>query len=978
MKPKSISVSDQLPRRDSGQSINFASSPVELGIAVERLMQRLVLMFLLPGLSGLSLVAQVSGGNVPSEVQVQKGTIDGRVEDPDHIALQGARIELQPTGLTAVSDDQGQFTIPGEPPGIYTLTVSYIGFSQFAVSVVVTAGRVAQVDAPLGIGLVNQEVVVRGEREHGELEALNRERTADTIIEVLPAEVITSLPNTNVADALGRLPGVSLERDEGEGKYVQIRGTEPRLSNVTINGVHVSSPERDVRNVKLDVIPADLVESIEVSKTLSANQDGDAIGGSVNLVTRSADDVPFYSITGMGGYTPIVNGRWLTQADATISQRFGREKKLGVAFGGSYDFNGRGYNNIEPAPGSQDFGSGPVPVYTGIHIREYIFRRNRYGFAGTLDYRLKNGSSAYVRGLFSEFKDFGDTWNVNESLGNLLTPTTSDNTGNVVIRHLNRTPEQRIYSVAAGERLNRGPYLFDYQFAVSRERQDGQFPSAYFNGPSNVAFGIDTRNPTTPKFPVLNGVNINDPTAYTFDHIIGAVDPVRELDLEGSASLSRHYLVGSHFGSFEVGGKVRNGDKTNKTYEPVYVATGNPVLQYTQVLGTGPKDPNFYFGQYKLPPLSNYNKILALIAANPTAVTLDVNSTRARSDPNNYHTIERIYAGYAMNTITFGRARIETGVRIETTQSHFTGYHVAFDANGNYVSTTPVTGSNLYVNALPSVNVQFAITPNTDVRAGYGRGIARPNFSDLPPYILETDQGNPPQVAVGNPALKPTLANNFDLLGERYLKPVGIIQAGVFYKELKDPIFLVQSQITSGPFTGFTQFQPTNGTQAHIFGFEAAYQQLFTFLPGFINGLGVSANYSHTASKAVVPHRAVDPALVRQGPNNWNLGVTYDKRRLSLRLGLTHNDAYIYQYNYVDGTDLGPKGPNGDVYTYAHTQLDAQGSYRLKPRLKLIVSLLNLNNEVFGFYQGRPQYPTQREFYGPSFAVGFRWSSANE
>jgi len=285
---------------------------------------------------------------------------------------------------------------------------------------------------------------------------------------------------------------------------------------------------------------------------------------------------------------------------------------------------------------------------------------------------------------------------------------------------------------------------------------------------------------------------------------------------------------------------------------------------------------------------------------------------------------------------------------------------------------------NLYVNVLPSVQFQYVFTPDTSLRAGYGRGIARPNFSDLPPCILETDSGNPPQVAVGNPALRPTLANNFDLLVERYLRPVGVIQAGVFYKDLKDPIFLVQSQITSGQFAGFTQFQPTNGTQAHIFGFEAAYQQLFTFLPGLASGLGVSANYSHTTSRAVVPQRSLDPALVRQGPNNWNLGVTYDKRRLSLRLGLTHNDAYIYQYNYVDGADLGLRGPNGDVYAYAHTQLDAQGSYRLKPGLKLIVSLLNLNNEVFGFYQGSPQYPTQREFYGPSFAVGIRWSNSKE
>lgn len=907
------------------------------------------------------------------------GTVQGHTMDPQRVALQGARVELQPTGLKAVSDDQGQFFIPGVPAGNYTLTVSYIGFSTFSTPTTVTAGQVMQVEAVLKIGAVSEDVIVRGEREHGEIEAINRERTADTIVEVLPAEVITSLPNTNVADALGRLPAVSLERDEGEGKYIQIRGTEPRLSNVTINGVHISSPERDVRNVKLDIIPADLVESIEVSKTLSANQDGDAIGGSVNLVTRSADDEPFYSITGLVGYTPIVNGRWLTEEDATFTQRFGQEKRLGVAFGGSYDFNGRGYNNIEPAPGSQNFGSGDVPVYTGIHVREYIFRRHRYGFAGTLDYHLHNGSSAYVRGLFSEFKDFGDTWNVNESVGNLLTPTTSDATGSVVIRHLNRTPEQRIYSVTAGEHLNFGQYLLDYQFAVSRERQDGQFPSAYFNGPSTVAFGIDTTQPSTPKFPVLNGININDPRLYTFDHIIGADDPVRELDLEGSISLARHYLFGSHFGSFEVGTKIRNGDKTNVTYEPVYVATGNPALPYTQVLGDAPTDPNFYFGQYTLPPLSNYDKILAFIAANPNAVTLDVNSTKARSDPNNYHTVERIYAAYAMNTLNFGRARIETGVRIETTQSHFTGYHVTFDTNGNYVATTPVLGDNTYVNVLPSVNIQYAFTPSTDIRVGYGRGIARPNFADLPPYVLETDQGNPPQVALGNPALHATTANNFDILAEHYLKPVGIIQAGVFYKDMQDPIFSVLGPVlTSGKYTGFQPTQPINGTTAHILGVEASYRQLFTFLPSLLSGFGVSVNYSYTTSKAAVPQRSVDPALVRQGPNNWNVNVTYDKRRLSARLGLTHNDAYIYQYNFVDGAPLGPSGPNGDVYTYAHTQLDAQVSYRLKPRLKLIVSLLNLNNEVFGFYQGSPIYPTQREFYSPSYAFGIRWSNSKE
>ncbi len=952
-------------------------SPPSTGFVVAVTFRFLLLFSLVCGLE-VSLWARIPSAAQPDD----KGIVSGRVMGPDRVALQGARLELYPLGLTAVSDSQGQFAIADVPPGTYTLHVSYIGFAPFSAPVSVSAGAIVQTEALLSIESLSQQVVVRGERERGEIEALNRERTADTIIQVLPAEVITSLPNTNVADALGRLPGVSLERDEGEGKYIQIRGTEPRLSNVTINGVRITSPESDVRTIKLDVIPAVLVESIEVSKTLSANQDGDAIGGSVNLVTRTADDEPYYAVSGIYGYSPIINGRQLSQFDGTVAKRVGREKRLGLALTGSYDYNPRGFNNIEPAPGTNDFGDGrgPVAVFSGIHLREYQYRRHRFGFAGSADYRLNNDSSIYIRGLFADFRDFGDTWNTEVNVGDLQSQSSSSPNGYVQLRHLNRTPQQKIFSIAAGQKLTLNHYFLDYQLAVSRSRQDGQFPSTYFRSPKIVQFGIDTSNPLAPKFPVVNGIDINDPTLYTFTKTVLADDHVRALDLEGSISLARHYLFGSHFGSFEVGAKVRNGNKRNQTNEPVYVATGMPALQYSQVLGNAPKDPDFYSGNYSLPPFSDYNKILAFLAANPAALTLDVNATHARSDPNYYHTNERVYAGYAMNTFNFGRARLQAGIRFETTQSNFLGYHVTFDANGDYVSTDPVRGNNTYTNFLPSIQFQYAITPNTSIRAGYGRGIARPNFSDLPPFIVENDQGPGQSVTLGNPALRPTKANNFDLLLEHYLKPVGIIQVGLFYKDLSDPIFSVTSPVplTTGPFAGFIPTQPTNGTKAHILGVEATYQQLLTFLPGLLNGLGLFANYSYTTSKAAVPNRAIDPALARQGPSNWNVDVTYDKRRLSARLGLTHNDAYIYLYNFQDGAPLGVKGPNGDQYTYAHTQLDFQSSYRLHGGLKFIVSLLNLNNEVFGFYQGSPIYPIQREFYGRTYMFGLRWTNSKE
>ena len=267
--------------------------------------------------------------------------------DASQGVLPGARVELQPTGKSAISNGQGEFTITDIVPGRYTLTVSYVGFDPFSTDVNVTGDAASRVEAVLQIGKHNEVVTVSGGRERGEVEAINIEKTADNIVQVLPNEVITSLPNTNIADAVGRLPSVSLERDEGEGKYIQIRGTEPRLSNVTIDGIHVPSPE-GVRNVKLDVIPADLVDMVEINKTLSANQDADAIGGSVNLVTKRATDKPYVTVLGMGGYTPISGNRNLYQFDATAGQRFGTDKKIGLLFGGSYDYNARGIDDLEP------------------------------------------------------------------------------------------------------------------------------------------------------------------------------------------------------------------------------------------------------------------------------------------------------------------------------------------------------------------------------------------------------------------------------------------------------------------------------------------------------------------------------------------------------------------------------------------------------------------------------------------------------
>jgi TonB-dependent receptor len=925
--------------------------------------------------------------------QGSKASITGYVADSAGGVLQGASVTVQPGGNSSVSDNAGQYSVTNLPAGKYTITISYSGFAAFTKEVELTAGQTLSLDAVLQVAPSDQSISVHGDLQ-GEAEQIQIQKTSDDIVNVLSADVITSLPNANIADAVGRLPGVTLERDEGEGKYVQVRGTEPRLTNVTVEGINVPSPEVAVRQVKLDVIPADLVDAVVLEKTLSASQDGDAIGGTVDLKLKNAGDQPTLIFSGIGGYTPILGGRYVGQTSATVGQRFGASKQFGALIGFTYDYNGRGIDDIEPGI---DVGYA-APTYDSLDLREYRYQRTRWGLGGGADDRLSKDSDVYLHYLYSDFKDWGNKWvyTLNDDVCEPPAPGQPPCTPPIITPDVPQfTTSQRIPDYWIGSISGGGKHVFSnswlaWDTSVSNGRENGAAgnPGVSFgyNGSASCAYDpAATKTPYRPQWVsgtgngpcVYPGSPIFDPTQYAMTEFDTSAGPTDQVSLQGSATYGRNYKWGSHDGTLQFGAKIRNSHDYQNAISPVWDPNGTYLM--SQFL-SGFKNSDYYNGSYSMGPVTSYSKLNSFFINNPGDFTEDVSSTHLGSDSANYNLTERVTAGYVMNTLRSGRWSLQTGLRLEATQLDILGFNVTNDINGNWTGTAPVRTNQWYIDPLPSVQLRYQITANSDIRAVYGRGISRPNPYDLVPYSTVDQSTNPYTISVGNPNLKPEHANDFDILYEHFLQPYGVVQAGFFYKQLIDPIYYTNSLDTTSPLCP-TPTCPTstivNGSNAHVGGIELAYLQHFGMLPSFLSGLGIAANYTYTYSQAHgIAGRTDSPALQRQAPNSFNIGPSYDRGRLSVHLGMTYNGAMIYQYQYMPSSDpsnLGLKGPAGDIYLYSHFQVDAQASYRVHAGLSLLVQGENLTNEVFGFYTGSPIYVDQREYYKPTYSVGFRW-----
>ncbi len=437
------------------------------------------------------------------------------------------------------------------------------------------------------------------------------------------------------------------------------------------------------------------------------------------------------------------------------------DKRLGVIVSGSYDYNGRGIDDIEPVPTILT-GTASTPGFSSMDLREYKYDRSRYGVGGNVDYKLGANSTLFVRTLFSDFRDYGHRWDYA-----LATNDTIPGANLPGFNTERRLGDYQVASLILGGNHSIRNWQINWEGSVARSRMLNPIAGGesitsfnYIGSTSNCQYNpAANKGIYRPQFTADCFGEAYDPNNFALSTISQANHGVSaQLNLQGSASLGHSYEVGSHFGVFQLGGWFSNAHKFDNSYENDY--TPNNTVLMSQFIN-GFKNSNYYDGSYQYGPIADWEKVNSFLAANLSSFTPTSNYG---GNTDNFNLIERVSAGYLMNTFDFGRFSIYAGVRFEGTQDHT----LSFD---NTAGTLSVKGNNSYVSTLPSASLRFRIDNSSDVRLAYGRGISRPDPQFLT-FATSIDTSTfPPTLTVGNPALKPEFANNYDVLYERFLKP---------------------------------------------------------------------------------------------------------------------------------------------------------------------------------------------------------------
>lgn len=756
---------------------------------------------------------------------------------------------------------------------------------------------------------------------------------------IVAADQIGSFPDLNAAEAVARIPGISIERDQGEGRYVLVRGTEARLNAVLLDGERLPSPEGDIRNVMLDTVPSDLLQAIEVSKALTADMDGDAIGGTVNLVTRSASSRPHAQVTIAGGYNALMEDAGQFLGTFSFGRRFA-DGRIGAIVGGSMNRSNRGSDSFEAAYDDGDLEE--------LDIRDYTIRRDRDGVNGSLDFTITPESRLTLRGTYASLGD-------DEARRRTVFKPLD---GEVEKEMKDRYEIAELFSgSAAWERAMASGATLDARISagLGREDEPTRFDTTFRQEGVEISPNVSPSS-IDPDNIQPNAANL-DFGAFVLDEQLQEINYTRERDVTGQFNWRAPLATRSdQVVFFKAGAKFRHKNKLRDNDWEVFESDDD--LGMAGYLDGAFSTPGFLDGRYDPLPV-----LVRDMRGMRNAVAGDVEFD-FESDATDYEASENTIAAYAMGEIYRGRLTLLPGLRYERTSIDYTGYRVGFDDEGDYESTNRLTGTSDYGVLMPMVHARLALDDSTNLRAAVTRTLARPDYYSLVPYELVFREDE--ELERGNSDLRPTTSWNLDLMAEHYFRSVGIVSGGLFYKRLTDYIYpFTFEEDRNG--TTFDVLQPLNGDSAWLYGVELALQNQLRFLPGALSSLGVYANYTFTDSEATFPGRAEGVStLPGQSRHVGNLAVWFE------RWGFSGKASWNFHGKYI--AEVGEEAAD-DVYYDNHDQLDLSFSLGVTPRLRVFADINNVTNEPLRYFKGVTTRPQQEEYYRwwSTFGIKANW-----
>ena len=908
---------------------------------------------------------------------VKQGTIRGRIIDASKQTLPGASIYIENLRTGVTSDVNGYYTFSNLNPGTYTIKISYVGYSPVEMKITIPAGRTLEKDVVLNEGLELQEVVVGGAFQ-GQRRAINSQKNSLGITNVVSADQVGKFPDSNIGDALKRISGINVQYDQGEARFGQVRGTSADLSSVTINGNRIPSAEGDTRNVQLDLIPADMIQTIEVNKVVTPDMDGDAIGGSINLVTKNSPYKRTITATAGSGYNWISEKAQLNLG-FTYGDRFFNDK-LGVMLSASYQNAPSGSDDVEFV---WDTDSKGTICLTDYQIRQYYVTRERQSYSAALDWDINANHKLFFKGIFNNRNDWENRYrltlkDLNKDVNKKKEGAVADNKASVRLQTKAGSPNNRNARLERQRTMDftlGGEHLFgklSMDWNASYARASEERPNERYLGYElkKQNFDIDLNDIRRPYASAQAGSTLILNNDFSLQELTEQQEDIVEKDLKFSMNFKLPLVKGFYSNQLRFGAKVvdKSKDKDLEFYD--YEPVDEKAFNSNSFSNTSEQNRNGYMPgeKYKAGTFISKEYVGGLDLNNSGLFNKTENLEELAGE---YKARETVTAGYLRFDQNFGKKlSAMVGLRLENTHLKYNGRKLTLNDDGDPESLTVTPDvKDSYLNVLPSVLLKYNVSEDFKIRGSFTETLSRPKYSALIPNVNINNKDN--ELTLGNPELKPTTSFNFDLSADYYFKSVGLVSIGIYYKDIND--FIVTQTVRGYEYEGnsYDKFmQPRNAGDANLLGVEVGYQRDFGFIAPALKCVGFYGTYTYTHSKVnnfnfTGRENEKDLKLPGSPEHTANASLYFEKGGLNVRL------SYNFASDFID--EMG-ESAFYDRYYDKVNYMDVNASYTFGKKLRttFYAEANNLLNQPLRYYQGISERTMQSEHYGVKVNAGVK------